>query len=104
MESVLKSQNYAPKCDFNFSLDMKLMSFKPSYTLLKSKDFNDLLKSEAEKKINLDKNLNKKKEKKEDDDSSNYSFLVLLYIQAKYFLYILKYINFELESNLVNNY
>ena len=80
MESVLKSQNYAPKCDFNFSLDMKLMSFKPSYTLLKSKDFNDLLKSEAEKKINLDKNLNKKKEKKEDDDSSNYSFLVLLYI------------------------
>ena len=73
LESIFQSQNYTPKCNFNFSLDMNLMSFKPSYTLLKSKDFNDLLKTEAEKKINLGKNLNKQKENEKENNSSDYS-------------------------------
>ena len=73
LESILKSQNYTPKCNFNFSLDMNLMSFRPSYTLLKAKDFSELLKNEAQKKINLTKNLKEQNEKNKNDDSSFYS-------------------------------
>ena len=71
LESILKSQNYTPKCNFNFSLDTNLMSFRPSYTLLKAKDFSELLKNEAQKKLNLSKNLNT--DKSQNVDSSLYS-------------------------------
>ena len=74
MERNLKNRNYVPKCNFNFSLDMKLKCYRPNYTLCKMNDFNELLKSEAEKKINLNKNINNKEEKRQKDDSSyNYS-------------------------------
>ena len=52
---------------------MNLMSFRPSYTLLKAKDFSELLKNEAQKKINLTKNLKEQNEKNKNDDSSFYS-------------------------------
>ena len=70
MELTLKSQNYITNCNFNFILDMKLMSFRPFYSLLKTKDFSELLKKEAQKKINIDKILNKKEESKKSEDSS----------------------------------
>ena len=61
-ESVLRSMNYVPKCNFNFSLDLKLMSFRPSYSLFKEMNLTEILKTEAEKKMNLTKNLKDKKE------------------------------------------
>ena len=73
LESTLQSQNYLPKCDFNFSFNMELMSFKPSYDLIKAKDFSELLKKEAQKKIDINKKINNQKETKIKEDSSFYS-------------------------------
>ena len=70
MESFLILQNYVTNCNFNFIFDTKLNCYRPSYTLLKAKNFSELLKLEAQKKINIDQILNKKKEKKKKDDSS----------------------------------
>ena len=70
-----KAFNFVPKCNFNFSLDLGLMSFRPSYTLFKSNEFNVILKDEAQNKINIYKSLKneKEKEKKETDSSVKYS-------------------------------
>ena len=73
IETSLKIQNYVPKCNFNFSLDVNRLSFKPNYTLCKTNEFNNLLKSEAEKKLNIDKTQKNKKRKKDEDSSFNYS-------------------------------
>ena len=74
-EKNIDSFNFVPKCNFNFSLDLGLMSFKPSYTLCKSNAFDNLLKDEAQKKLSSYQNLKniKEKEKKETDSSDNYS-------------------------------
>ena len=76
LEKNVKAFNFVPKCNFNFTLNLGLMSFKPSYTLCKASTFNDILKEEAQKKISFYQNLKKDKEKekeKKEDSSDNYS-------------------------------
>ena len=60
------SMDFVPDSDFNFSFDVNLISFKPSHTLLNEKVFAEILKIEAQKKINI----NNKSEKPKNEDSS----------------------------------
>ena len=69
-KTKLEINNYIPKCDFNFSLDMKLWSFKPSYTLCKANDLNETLKIEAKNKMNILLKINKQKTKTKSNNSS----------------------------------
>ena len=64
-----KLNTYIPKSKFNFSLDINLMSFKPSNIISKTDNFIESLKKEAQKKIKL-KNINKNP--KTMKDSSEY--------------------------------
>ena len=67
IENKINSFNYIPKSEFNFSLDINLMSFKPSYTINNNNILIEFLKEEAQKKINLQKN---NKTMKEPNNSS----------------------------------
>ena len=73
-ESVLKEQNYIPKCDFNFIYNKELMSFQPSISLLKTNIFIESLKLEANKKINIYQKIpNMISKQKSKDSSSTFS-------------------------------
>ena len=75
VEKTIKYQNFVPKCNFNFTLDMKLMSYRPSYNISKTNSFNNILKEEATKKINQFKQLTAQNQnaKAKNNDSSFYS-------------------------------
>ena len=50
--------NYVPKCNFNFSLDLKLMSFRPSYSLFKEMNLTEILKTVQQNEISNQKTIN----------------------------------------------
>ena len=61
--------DFVPNSDFNFSFDVNITTFRPSYTLITAEEFSEILKAEAQKKVNLIQ----KDEKPKIEDSSNYS-------------------------------
>ena len=61
--------DFVPNSDFNFSFDVNITTFRPSYSLITAEEFSEILKAEAQKKVNLIQ----KDEKPKIEDSSNYS-------------------------------
>jgi hypothetical protein len=71
LQKFLKSHNYAPKSDFNFSFNMKKMSFEPSYAKTKSNDLIEKLKLESKEKLKQYKNIKNQNAKTKKNETSS---------------------------------